>query len=361
MQDLMPTPTSLSLQPIKLSPLSEAPLVSVLMANYNYGKYVGDGIQSVFQQTYSKWELIICDDGSTDESINVIERFAKQDSRIRLITKSNGGHASALNAAFAACTGDVICLLDSDDLYHATKIERVVEGFRSHPDSGMIAHRVIRVDSERRKQGILPLMVSLPEGWCAPDMLANGGVLNPLPPTTGLSIRGEVAKLIFPVPAERPLHYAPDQVIMRLLPLLTKVAKIDDALAEYRLHGKNSFETAKISVAAIDRDIAINERLWELQRSFLSRLLLSSAALLTPFESSSYGLFLRYLRAKLGDDPDVRRYHREFVLDLQSRPETPLNRFWIASIYLPRFLFEAAANLVLRQNKLKQFLARLRS
>jgi glycosyltransferase involved in cell wall biosynthesis len=331
------------------------------MANYNYAKYIADGIQSVLSQTYPKWELIVCDDGSTDESIGVIERFARPDSRIHLITKSNGGHASALNAAYAACAGDVICLLDSDDLYHSTKIERVVEGFRSHPESGMIAHRVIRVDSKRRMQGILPLMASLPAGWCAPDMLANGGVLSPLPPTTGFSIRGEIAKLIFPVPAERPLHYAPDQVLMRLAPLLTNVAKIDDPLAEYRLHGKNSFETAKISVASIDRDILVNERLWEVQRSFLSRLLPSSAGALMPFESSSYGLFLRYLKAKLGNDPDVQLYHRELVLDLQSRPETLLNRFWIASVHLPAFLFKAAANLVLRQNKLKQFVARLRN
>ena len=80
-----------------------------------------------------------------------------------------------------------------------------------------------------------------------------------------------------------------------------------------------------------------------------------------PFESSSYGLFLRYLKAKLGNDPDVQLYHRELVLDLQSRPETLLNRFWIASVHLPKFLFKAAANLVLRQNKLKQFVARLRN
>ncbi len=355
--ELLPLPTSVCIQPIQLQALSESPLVSVLMANYNYAAFVADAIQSVRGQTYSNWELIVCDDGSTDESVNKIEQLTKQDSRIRLISKPNGGHASALNAAYAACTGGVICLLDSDDLYLSEKIERVVESFRSHPDCGMVAHRVIRVDRKRRKQGTLPLMAALPEGWCAPQTLASGGILGPLPPTSGLSLRREIADYIFPVPCERPLHYAPDQVIMRLAPLLTSLARITELLAEYRLHGNNSFETGRVTVASISRDISVNAELWKVQRRFLSRFMPASAGMLTPFETSSYGLFLRYLKGKLSSDPDVRQYHRELVVDLKSRPETLLSRFWVASVYLPKFIFEASANLILRQNKLKQLAA----
>lgn len=105
------------LKPIPLEPLPDSPLVSILMPNYNYGRYIGEAIESVLRQTYPHWELIICDDGSTDNSCEVVKRYQDKDSRIKLIQKENGGMASALNAAYRECKGDIICLLDSDDVF----------------------------------------------------------------------------------------------------------------------------------------------------------------------------------------------------------------------------------------------------
>ena len=81
------------LRPIELAPLPDNPLVSVLVANYNYGQYVGEAIESVFQQTYPHFEIIVCDDGSTDDSRDVISRYQEKDPRVRLLAKANGGVA----------------------------------------------------------------------------------------------------------------------------------------------------------------------------------------------------------------------------------------------------------------------------
>src|SRR5579863_8833232 len=88
------------LKPIELPPLCENPLISVLTANFNYGRYIGEAIESVLGQTYTNFEMIVCDDGSTDDSCEVVKRFLQRDPRIRLVRKQNGGQTSAANAAY---------------------------------------------------------------------------------------------------------------------------------------------------------------------------------------------------------------------------------------------------------------------
>ena len=110
------------------------PLVSILVSNYNYARYIGESIQSALDQTYANIELIVCDDGSTDDSVQVIEQYERKDPRLRFIRKANGGQASGFNAAFAASRGEIIALLDSDDLFLPHKVERIVADFQAHPD-----------------------------------------------------------------------------------------------------------------------------------------------------------------------------------------------------------------------------------
>src|SRR6202789_1652273 len=133
--------TLTGLYPIELRPLAANPLVSILVSNYNYARYIGNSIQSALDQTYTNIELIICDDGSTDDSIRVIEEYERKDKRLRLIRKANGGQGSGFNAAFALSRGEIITLLDSDDLFLPHKVERIVADFRAHPDAGFGVHR----------------------------------------------------------------------------------------------------------------------------------------------------------------------------------------------------------------------------
>src|ERR1700688_3577180 len=113
---------SATLAPIHLERLPDRPKVSVLVSNYNYAEYIAQAIDSVLEQTYQNFELIICDDGSTDNSRTVISGYCLRDPRISLITKENGGQASGFNAAFASSTGELMCFLDSDDIFRPAKL-----------------------------------------------------------------------------------------------------------------------------------------------------------------------------------------------------------------------------------------------
>ena len=95
-------------------------LISIIINNYNYGRFLAAAIDSALHQTYANTEVIVVDDGSTDDSKKIIAGYGN---RIRPVLKTNGGQASAFNAGFAASTGDIICMLDSDALFYPNKAQ----------------------------------------------------------------------------------------------------------------------------------------------------------------------------------------------------------------------------------------------
>ena len=98
-------------------------LVSVIVPCYNQGKYLNESLASVFNQTYSDWECIIVDDGSTDNSNVVAKNWVDKDKRFKYFYKDNTGVSSARNYGIRKATGDYLQFLDSDDLLDKTKIE----------------------------------------------------------------------------------------------------------------------------------------------------------------------------------------------------------------------------------------------
>ncbi len=103
------------------------PLVSVVMPAYNCSGFINQSIESVQNQTYENWELIIVDDCSSDNTVEIVESYAEGDSRIKLFSLSkNGGPAAARNKAIEVSAGDYIAFLDSDDLWVADKLEKQI-------------------------------------------------------------------------------------------------------------------------------------------------------------------------------------------------------------------------------------------
>lgn len=102
--------------------------VSVIMPCHNGEKYISDAINSVLNQTFSDWELLVVDDNSTDGSVNIIEDFCKKDTRIKLLRteKSTGLPATARNVGINAASGRLIAFLDCDDMWLPTKLARQV-------------------------------------------------------------------------------------------------------------------------------------------------------------------------------------------------------------------------------------------
>lgn len=105
----------------------EKPLVSVITPMYNGEKYLTEMIDSVINQTYSNWELVIVDDYSTDNSCKIVEEYVKQDSRIRLIKqKKNAGPAEARRVSIKNAKGKYIAFLDCDDIWMPEKLEKQI-------------------------------------------------------------------------------------------------------------------------------------------------------------------------------------------------------------------------------------------
>lgn len=101
--------------------------ISVIIPVYNSEKYLEDCIKSVLHQTFTDWELILVDDGSTDSSYSICEKFAKEDLRIQLLHQENKGQGAARNYALSQCHGEYVTYLDSDDLAHESLLEDLLK------------------------------------------------------------------------------------------------------------------------------------------------------------------------------------------------------------------------------------------
>ena len=99
------------------------PLVSVIMPAYNAQKYIAESIESVIGQTYLNWELLIVDDGSTDDTASIIKQYQLNDSRIQYFYQESGRQGKAKNTAIKNSKGDYIAFLDSDDLWLKEKLK----------------------------------------------------------------------------------------------------------------------------------------------------------------------------------------------------------------------------------------------
>ena len=114
----------------------QAGLVSIITPLYNGEKYVAQTIESVLAQTYPDWEMIVVNDGSTDRSAEIVQRYVEQDPRIKLFTQRNGGSASARNNGIRRAEGQYIALLDADARFRTTDGKRsfVAFPFMCEPD-----------------------------------------------------------------------------------------------------------------------------------------------------------------------------------------------------------------------------------
>lgn len=107
-----------------MTPMKQ-PLISVITPAYNAERFIGETIESVLQQTYKNWEMIIVDDCSTDATVEIVQQYVEQDERVRLIQlKENSGSAIARNTAMDHAKGDFFAFLDSDDLWYPEKLDK---------------------------------------------------------------------------------------------------------------------------------------------------------------------------------------------------------------------------------------------
>jgi glycosyltransferase involved in cell wall biosynthesis len=124
------------------------PVVSVLMPVYNAERYIDEAVRSVLQQTFSNFEFVIIDDGSTDRSGALLSALAAGDSRIRLFSRPNTGYLRALNEGLGHCSGEFVARMDADDVSLPDRFERQIGYLREHPECLAVGSSMLRIDAD---------------------------------------------------------------------------------------------------------------------------------------------------------------------------------------------------------------------
>ncbi len=210
-------------------------LVSVLIDNYNYANFLPECIESVLNQTYQNFEIIIVDDGSKDNSKEIIKNYAKKDKRIKPVFKKNGGQASAFNEGFKHCNGELICFLDSDDLFEKNKLEEIIKIYKKGYE--YIINDYVFSGNKNLKDNYKPYF---PYGGY------NLFLVYYLTKYTGsstsnISISKNLANKIFPIKYEDFFRIRADDVIVFACGIGVEMYFINKVLTKYRIHGNNLF------------------------------------------------------------------------------------------------------------------------
>jgi glycosyltransferase involved in cell wall biosynthesis len=125
------------------------PLISVIIPVKNAGKFVGAAIQSILDQTYKNWEMIVVDDGSTDETGKILKRFARKDPRIIVITqKESKGIGASLNLALTKSKGKFIARMDGDDISLPNRLETQVAFLQKHSQIVAVGGQAEMIDGD---------------------------------------------------------------------------------------------------------------------------------------------------------------------------------------------------------------------
>jgi glycosyltransferase involved in cell wall biosynthesis len=240
------------------------PLVSIVIDNFNYGHFVAAAIRSALAQTYPRVEVVVVDDGSTDNSRSVIESFGD---RIRAVYQENRGQSGAFDTGFFAARGDIVFFLDSDDALHPDAAAEVVR--RMAPGVSKVQFALATVDAEGSFIGnVFP---NFPAGLTPEAIRAEAlrTALYPCPPTSGNAYSRSFLERVMPLPH---VPCGADGPINTVAPLYGDVVTIDRPLAWYRVHGKNDGAQKTLAAEKFARFIRHDQSRAEFLRQHAARL-----------------------------------------------------------------------------------------
>lgn len=215
-------------------------LVSVIINNYNYDRFLAEAIDSALAQTYSNIEVIVVDDGSTDNSRHIIAQYGD---RIMAILQPNGKQAAAFNSGFAKSRGDIIIFLDSDDYLFPEAVDQVVKVWK--PGVAKAHYRLDVVDGKGKSLGYSCPQGNalLAKGKAWQELLKRGGYASV--PTSGNALNRKVLEQLFPIPDEYKL--TADDYLSFQVPFYGEVAAIEEPLGVYRVHDSNQWALATVT------------------------------------------------------------------------------------------------------------------
>lgn len=223
---------------------------SVIISNYNYARYLPAAIESVISQTYDNTEIIVVDDGSKDNSRDVILQLSqKYPDKIKYIFQQNQGQGAAFNTGFEAATGDIIAFLDADDVWKPNKLEKVVAAFNRSDVVGVM-HLLENIDGDSNviyqgntvgkllNEDLAKIIVDTGNAWC-------------FPPTSGLAYRRTALEKVFPIDSTK-WRLCVDGCLIYCTAFLGKIKTLNEVLGSYRIHGGNNFIRVQVDNSAED-------------------------------------------------------------------------------------------------------------
>ncbi len=205
------------------------PVISVVMPVYNACRFLREAVGSILAQTFSDFEFLCIDDGSTDDSPAILREFAQRDSRVRIITKTNGGVTSALLAGVSEAKGEFIARMDADDVADAQRFALQVEHLRTHPECVAVGCHIIlmRADGTFIEDGPL---INTHEEIVASLWQGQSGAL----PHFGAMIRAEALARIGGY--NQQFRTAQDLDLFLRLSEIGKLENVQRPLMKYRVH-----------------------------------------------------------------------------------------------------------------------------
>jgi glycosyltransferase involved in cell wall biosynthesis len=231
------------------------PLVSVIMPNYNYSKYIGDAIESVLEQTYRNLELIVVDDGSTDDSVQIISSFG---SKVKILHNSKLGPSAARNSGVKASEGIWLAFIDSDDVWLPHKLETQMSFLLSRGVE-IVSCRYRKFGHSAKGEVVGPALDSFNYTWFEKNPTSN-----PFPPSTAVLSR---KLLLFAGEWRTELARSEDFDFFRRCAKFGEIKVLEDVMVHYREHeeqiSRNSVEQLQSNVLAVKyliEDLGTNSR-----------------------------------------------------------------------------------------------------
>jgi len=223
------------------------PFVTVLIDTYNHESFIAEAINSVLAQKFpaSETEILVVDDGSTDNTPDLIRKFGP---RVRLLRKVNGGQASAFNVGIREARGEIVAFLDGDDWWAPGKLTAVADVFAAGAEVGLVGHGITHVYPNGRQHTELPREISrfrITSAAEARMFCTRRGFLG----TSRMAYRSEILRRIGAVPEA--LKFEADEYLFSIAGFFADVMILRESFTFYRLHDKNLFQLANGSAEGI--------------------------------------------------------------------------------------------------------------
>jgi GT2 family glycosyltransferase len=272
-------------------------LASVVIDNYNYAAFVDRAIESALAQTWPHVEVVVVDDGSTDDSRAVIERYRD---RITIVTKANGGQGSAVNAGFAASHGDLVCFLDADDELVPDAIARAAAALTTGVAKVHFRLEVIDAGGRPLRYRSPTTRERLGEGDVRDELIRRGRYVTPVM-SGNVFARAALAEIL-PVPEDE-FRLCADGYLVTAAPFAGRVAAVDAALGRYRVHHANRWSTAAVDADRLAALIDHDER----KHAVIERLAAAEGRRARPGRGDAMYLVTCLARERLTGEPEQGR------------------------------------------------------